>query len=234
LRFAEAMNKPLKIGHRGAKGHIAENTISSFKKAIELGCNGIEFDVHLSSDGEVVVIHDESVDRTTDGKGFIRDMSLPELRRLKILKQFYIPTLSEVIDMTDENCLINIEIKASEATKAVIKTIEKYISKQNRKYNQFLVSSFDWKALKEIREMNPEIPLGVLTQTDLELAIGFSEFIQAETIHPYFHLLTSENTKMMQSKSLKVYPWTVNEPEDIKRMLSFNVDGIISDFPERL
>ena len=227
-------NKILKIAHRGAKGHIAENTLASFRKAIDMGCDGIELDVHLSSDGEVVVIHDESVDRTTDGKGFVKEMSLPELRRLKIEKEHRIPTLSEVIDMTNENCLINIEIKASEATKPVIKLIAKYVSKKNRKYAQFLVSSFDWEALKEIRESNPEIPLGVLTQTDLDLAIGFSEFISAETIHPYFHLLTAENTKQMQQKGLRVFPWTVNEREDIERLKSFNVSGIISDFPERL
>ena len=97
-----------------------------------------------------------------------------------------------------------------------------------------MVSSFDWIALQEVRSLNPNIAIGVLTQTDLGLAIGFADFIKAKSIHPYFHLLTTENTALMQQKGFQVFPWTVNELEDIQKIKSFQVDGIISDFPDRL
>lgn len=228
------MTKILHIGHRGAKGHIAENTLASFAKALELGCDGIEFDVHLSADGEIIVIHDETVDRTTDGKGHVKSLSLTQLKHLRIDNTHNVPTLSEVIDVTPQDILINIELKTGMASKPVMHLIEKYVSEKGHGYKQFLVSSFDWIALKEIREANAEIPLGVLTETNLELAIGFSESIKAETIHPYFHLLTTENVTKMQEKGLQVFPWTVNEFEDMARMKSFSVNGIITDFPDRL
>jgi glycerophosphoryl diester phosphodiesterase len=228
------MNKILHIGHRGAKGHLPENTLASFRKALDLHCDGIELDVHLSADGEIIVIHDETVDRTTDGKGYVKDLSLSQLKHLKIDGTYEIPTLSEVIDAVPEHILINIELKVKMAAKPVMHLIEKYVSEKKYNYKQFLVSSFDWVALKEIREANPEIPLGVLAETNLELAIGFSDSIKVETIHPYFHLLTAENTKQMQDKGFGIFPWTVNEFEDLSNIKSFNVNGIITDFPDRL
>jgi glycerophosphoryl diester phosphodiesterase len=227
------MDKILKIGHRGAKAYVAENTIESFEKAFDMFADGIEFDVHLSADGEIIVIHDETVDRTTNGSGFVKALSLPQIKALRIQKAFRVPTLAEVI-ATTEFGLINIELKVNDATIPTARLIEKHVKKHNRKYSQFLVSSFDWNALKELREYNPSIPLGVLTETDLDLATGFSEYIQAETIHPHFLLLTAENTAAMQRKGLKVFPWTVNVQEDISRMKSYKVNGIITDFPDRL
>jgi glycerophosphoryl diester phosphodiesterase len=226
--------KILNIGHRGAKGHTAENTLASFEKALSLGADGIELDVHMSADGEIIVIHDETVDRTTNGKGRVRDLSLSQLRHLKIDGQINIPTLWETIDFIPKNKLINIELKVKIAAKPVMHLIEKCVAEDRNDYKQFLVSSFDWVALKEIREANPNIPLGVLTETNLELTIGFSQSIKAETIHPYFHLLTAENTKQMQEMGFGVFPWTVNEVEDLECLKSFDVDGIITDFPDRL
>ena len=228
------MPEILNIGHRGAKGHLAENTLASFQKAFDLGCDGIELDVHMSADGEVIVIHDETVDRTANGKGRIADLSLTQLKHLKIDGAHEIPTLSETVSFAPKDKLINIELKVKIAAKPVMHLIEKFVVENGFIYAQFLVSSFDWVALKEIREANPNIPLGVLTETDLELAVGFSESIKSETLHPYFHLLTAENTKQIQQKGIGVFPWTVNEHEDLIRMKSFGVDGIITDFPDRL
>lgn len=225
--------KTLRIAHRGAKGYAPENTLASFGKALDMQCDGIEFDVHLSADDEIIVIHDETTNRTTGFSGVITKMKLQELKRLRINGTEEIPTLAEVLDLVDRNCLVNIELKAEATAKPVVAAIEKYIGR-SWKYNHFLVSSFDWNALKEIREINPKIPLGVLTMADLDLAIGFAEFIEAETIHPYFHLLTRENVKAMQEKGFGVFPWTINEPEDISKIKSFRVNGIISDFPDRI
>ena len=112
----------LKIGHRGAKGHVAENTLASFQKALDLKVDGIELDVHLSSDGTVMVIHDETIDRTTSGKGFVKDFLSLELNKLEI------PTLTDVLDLIAKKCFVNIEIKDKNATKFVLELVQNYIS----------------------------------------------------------------------------------------------------------
>ncbi|MFT7335409.1 MAG: glycerophosphoryl diester phosphodiesterase [Porticoccaceae bacterium] len=224
----------LKIGHRGARGHEPENTLIGFQKAIDMHVDRIELDVHLSSDNELMVIHDETVDRTTDGKGLVNQFSLPELKRFRIEKQHAIPTLSDVLNLIDQRCDINIELKSYETADKVVDLIEKYISEKNWNYNQFLVSSFDWNALQQVNLLNSKIAIGVLTETNLELALAFAKFIQAKSIHPYFHLVNEENTARIQEQGFQVFPWTVNEIEDIKKIKTYNVNGIISDFPDRL
>jgi glycerophosphoryl diester phosphodiesterase len=228
------MNSILKIGHRGAKGHQPENTLISFQKAIDLKVDGIELDVHLSSDGEIIVIHDDTIDRTSNGKGFVNKLSLPELKMSRIENEYEIPTLKEVLDLVNQQCLVNIEIKGKGMIKPVVELIESYVENKNWKYDQFIVSSFDWIALLDIHLLNPEIPLGVLTEYDLELAFAFAKFIDAKSVHAYHHLLTKKMTAQMQEEGFQVFPWTVNEPEDIQKIKSFNVNGIISDFPDRI
>ena len=224
----------LKIGHRGAKGYEPENTFVSFQKALDMQVDGIELDVHLSSDSEIIVIHDETVDRTTNGKGFVNTLSLRELKAFRIDGKYEIPTLKEVFDLVNQDCFINIELKSYEATDKVVSLIEKYVAKKGWKYDRFLVSSFDWNALQQVAFLNNKIPIGVLTETDLDLALAFAKFIQAKSIHPHFHLLTKENTAQMQEKGLQVFPWTINEVEDIQKIKTFNVNGIITDFPNRI
>lgn len=238
------MNPILKIGHRGAKGHKPENTLISFQKAIDLKVDGIELDIHLSLDGEIIVIHDETIDRTTNGKGFVNKLSLPELKVCRIENEHdpkllaelaqQIPTLTEVFDLINQQCLVNIEIKGKGMTKPVVELIESYVGAKNWKYDQFLISSFDWISLLDIHLLNPEIPLGVLTEYDLELAFAFAKFINANSVHAYYHLLSEKMTAQMQEEGFQVFAWTVNEPEDIQKIKSFNVNGIISDFPDRI
>ena len=121
----------LKIGHRGAKGYVAENTLASFAKAVELKVDAIELDVHVSSDGEIMVIHDATINRTTSKSGFVSDYSASELKQLEI------PTLEEVILFVNRRCIINIEIKEVSATPKVLQLIEKSVNEQHWKYNQF-------------------------------------------------------------------------------------------------
>lgn len=218
----------MKIGHRGAKGHTAENTLASFQKAIDMGVDGIELDVHLSSDGKVVVIHDDTIDRTTSHKGLVTDFSAVELEILGI------PPLESVFDLTDKKCFINVELKTYETAAKVAEIIEFYVAEKGWDYGQIIVSSFDWNALQQVHLLNENILIGVLTSTDLKLAMAFARFMKAYSIHPYYHLLTAENVQQLQSKNFKVYPWTINEPEDIIFVKSLQVDGIITDFPERI
>jgi glycerophosphoryl diester phosphodiesterase len=214
----------LKIGHRGAKGHCPENTLASFEKAIALGVDMIELDVWLSSDKIAMVIHDETIDRTTSKTGLVTDYNAKELQYLGI------PTLRDVFELVDNRCEVNVELKTFSATQAVLNLIAKNTFDQSK----ILISSFDWNALQEVRFHDNDIRIGVLTETDLDLAMAFAKFIKAEAIHPYYHLLTAENSEKIKEKGFKVFPWTINEPEDITFVRSLEVDGIITDFPERL
>ena len=214
----------IKIGHRGAKGHVAENTLASFEKAMEVGVDMIELDVFLSKDNIPVVIHDKTIDRTTISNGFVSDFLAIELQKLGI------PTLEDVFQLVNHQCDINVEIKEFEAVKSVLDLIHSNIFSKDK----ILISSFDWNALQEVRFHDNDIRIGVLTETDVDLALAFAKFIKAYSIHPFHHLLTKENVIQIQYNNFKVYPWTVNEPEDIIFVKLLNVDGIITDFPDRV
>ena len=222
------MNSILKIGHRGAAGYIAENTLASFKKALKLQVNGIELDVHSSIDKEIMVIHDETIDRTTIEKGYVKNFTSSQLKELGV------PKLTEVLDLANQKCFINIELKGIDTAKPVVELIEHYVLVKNWNYKEFLVSSFDWKMLEEVQLMNPKIRLGVLTEESIEGALAFAKKINALSIHPDYRLLSKENVALMQENGFEVYPWTVNSKEDIQKIKSFNVNGIISDFPDRI
>lgn len=222
------MIKIQKIGHRGAKGHAAENTIASFQKALDLGVDGIELDVHLSADGQVMVIHDETIDRTTSKKGLVNDYTSSELQLLGI------PTLTEVFKLVNQQCFINVEIKDSKATRPVVNLIENYISNHNWNPNLFLISSFDWSVLQLCHSEARGISLGVLTEDDLTSAFKFAQKINAFSIHPYYQLLNEESVNLIHQNQFKIYTWTVNTEEDITFVKKLEVDGIISDFPDKI
>ena len=218
----------LKIGHRGAKGYAAENTLASFEKAIALGCDGIELDVWLTIDDEVIVIHDETINRTTNGNGKINNLFLAEIA------VFDIPTLEDVIKIVNHQCFINIEIKDPKATQFVLKIIENQINNFEYSYNDFIVSSFHFEILENVFNYNSQIKIAVLTENSIENAIAFAEKINAFAINPYYKLLNQENVTLCQQKGFKIFTWTVNEKADIEKIKLLKVDGIISDFPDRI
>ena len=218
----------LKIGHRGAKGYVAENTLASFQKAIDLGCDGIELDVWLSKDFILMVIHDATIDRTTFGKGFINNFTATELQ------QFGIPTLESVFNLVNKKCFINIEIKDVNVTLIALKFVEHYIFNKLWNSNLIQISCFNWDVLELIASRNSNLNLGVLTKNNIDLAIDFAKKINAFSINPYYELLNQENVTLLKENGFKIYPWTVNEFSDIDKMKLFKVDGIISDFLDRI
>lgn len=228
------MSEILKIAHRGARGYEPENTLKAFQKALDLHADGIELDVHLSADSHIIVIHDETIDRTTNGKGFVNTLSLQELKEFRIENNLQIPTLPEVFDLINQQCFINIELKGIGTADAVATLIELYVSEKNWNYDSFIVSSFEWDFLQRINNLNPKISIGVLTETDIDSAITFAETIKAKAIHPDFNLLNKENTIQIKEKGFQIFPWTINEKEDIARIKTYNINGIISDFPDRI
>lgn len=228
------MNQPLKIGHRGAKGYIAENTLESIQKAMDLDVDGIEIDVHLCQTGELVVYHDFTLERLTDGTGEIAMKSLDELKSLKINGRFEIPTLLEVLDLIDKNCLLNIELKGNVTAFETCKSIQLYTETKGWKFDDFIVSSFNYDELKSVYNINKNVPLAVLTESDLDSAADFAKTIKAKAIHPHYMLLDQKKVQQLQKSGYKVNTWTVNTVESIALMKTFGVDGIISDYPDKL
>ncbi|CAN5259813.1 glycerophosphodiester phosphodiesterase family protein [soil metagenome] len=223
-----------KIGHRGAKGHLAENTLESISLALGMGIEGVEIDVHRCSTGELVVIHDFTLYRTTNGEGEVAQKTLAELRSLKVEGKYKIPLLTEVLDLIEGKCFINIELKGLNTAAATCDVIKSYIIERGWNYDDLIVSSFQKNELFEVYKINPEIPLGVLSKASVTEAIELGKLLKAKAIHPSIGLVTRENVKRTQEAGFQVNVWTVNDPEAIQRMNDFGVNGIISDYPDRL
>jgi len=224
----------IKIGHRGAKGHLAENTIASIQKAIELKVHGIEIDVHKCLSGEIVVHHDFTLDRTTNGTGEISSVSFSVLKNLKVEDEYSLPTLQNVLDIIPDDFLVNIELKGRHTAKKVAEILQENFDALRLKPEQIIVSSFQREELKTIHQENNTLQLGVLTQASVTEALSFAKEIKAYSIHPNYTLLSPAIVAKAKNEGFKVITWTVNEKRDILRMKDYKVDGIISDFPERL
>lgn len=223
-----------KIGHRGAKGYVIENTLESFQKAIELNVDAIELDVHICKSGEIIVFHDFTLERLTNGFGEISKMTLEELNQLKIREKHKIPTLEEVLNLIDKKCNINIELKGHNTAKPVFDLIQYYVNQKNWNYSNFIISSFQQEELSNFSQFNPKISLAILTQASVAQAIEWAIKFNANYIHPHFSLLTTDNCNFAKQRGLKINTWTVNEVLDIEHVKKFNIDGIISDFPDRI
>lgn len=223
----------LTIGHRGAKGQVTENTLASFEKAIAQGADAIELDVHVCATGELVVFHDFTVDRLTNGTGEVAKLTLAELKALDLSGGYTIPTLDEVMEAFGKQCLWNIEMKGRHTAQPVSDLIEHYIT-NGYNYDRFIVSSFQYEELKAISRINPRIPLGILTEASVHQAWEWAAEFNAVALHPHFTLLTESNVKKAREAGYKIYTWTVNELADIARMKALDVDGIITDFPDRM
>ncbi|CAH8282184.1 glycerophosphoryl diester phosphodiesterase [Mariniflexile fucanivorans] len=221
------------IGHRGAKGHLAENTIESIKKALSLGVDGIEIDIHRCASGQLVVFHDFTIDRMTNGTGEVSKHTLNQLKQVEVKGRCQIPTLSEVLTFVNNKCLVNIELKGHDTAQEASRLITFFIEKKGWDYKNIIVSSFQKELLETVYNTNKNIPLGVLVDTNLEDAVAFAKKINAVSIHIDYTMLTQEIVENLK-ENFKVFTYTVNNLKPIKRIKSYGVDGIISDFPDRL
>lgn len=234
LLSCENMNKPLVIGHRGAMGHETENTLASVQKALDLGVDMIEIDVFNVQSGETVVFHDDTVNRLSNAGGKIEEYNYFTLQRLILDGNHKIPLLQDVLKLIDHKVRLNIELKGAGTTDRVNFITNYYIEKKGWTLDDFLISSFKWDELREMRKINPDIPIAILTGDDPVNAIAIAKELKAEAINPSFRMLTEENSAKIKDSGFKIYTWTVNEPEDIMAMKNLGVDGIISNYPERV
>jgi len=224
------------IGHRGAMGHALENTINSVQKAIELNVDGIEIDVFRSKSGELVVYHDPFLSRLSNSDAYIEQISLDSIKNVKLIGGFSIPTLKEILDIIPENIFLNIELKGENTASKTNKVILEYLNKFNFPSTKFVISSFRWDELKKFRSLNKDVPIAILVDSlfKIDVAIKLAKEINAFALNPDNEFVTEEIVKKIQSNSIKVYPYTINNIENIHRMKSMGVDAIITDYPERI
>ncbi|MBP7074033.1 MAG: hypothetical protein KBA81_01455 [Rhabdochlamydiaceae bacterium] len=221
------------IGHRGACGLAPENTLASFAKALEIGVDAVELDVHLAKSGELVVIHDETIDRVSDGKGFVADKTLRELKECTLEGGEKIPTLNEVFDFIDRRCIINVELKGVLTAKPVAELIRKYVLEKGWSFEDFFVSSFNHHELFAFHQLLPEVQTGALLEGIPFHYASFAEDIGATHVILYLYTLNKAFIDDAHRRGLKVFVYTVNEPDEMKLLLDMGVDGIISNYPDR-
>ena len=224
----------LKIGHRWAAGYEPENTLASFQKAIDLNVDMIELDVYLCKTGELVVLHDPKVDRTTNGIGYIEDKTFEELRKLDAGKGEKIPTLQEVLDLVDKRVQVNIELKWADTATAVGDLIQEYINTKERKTEHFVVSSFNHYELQTFKKQHPQIRIGALLW---EIPLGLAKFwveLDAWSVNLCNEFINQEFVDDGHQRWLKVLVWTTNDLDDIEKMKNLWIDWAFSNFPDRL
>jgi len=219
------------IGHRGAAGFEPENTIASFNKAIDLGVEMIEVDVQLCKSGELVVIHDYSLQRTTNGNGLVINKTLAELKKLDAGNGQKIPTLGETLQFIDGRVAINIELKGRPNSKQIAGVVKHFIENGNWEKDDFIVSSFNHGELHKFHKLMPEIKIGLLYETISNDFHKTASALNAFSINADFNFLTGEIVEEIHSKNYRVYAYTVNKTTDKQRMKDFGVDGIFTDFP---
>lgn len=225
------MSEFLCIGHRGAKGHAPENTLLSIRRAIELGADGVEIDVFYV-DGQLVVIHDEKLERTTSGRGLVSAQSFEFLRKLDAGDGEKIPTLNEVLDTVDRRVFVNIELKGPRTAEPVVALVDRYIAERGWRPSDFIISSFDHEELSLVP--GDRLRLGVLFRRPPPNYAKIAADLRAYSVHPELRHTTRDFVADAHAHGLKVFVYTVNSPGDIERMRAIGVDGVFTDFPERV
>jgi len=227
----------LTIGHRGARGHIAENTIESIKKALEFNVDGIEIDVFCCATGEVVVFHDENLNRLTGYKGLIEKTTLEELNKILVDGKYKIPTLEEVINLVGNKILLNIELKGKNTAIPTSLILKKSINTLKLLSETLIVSSKDWYELEVFKNQNTDIPIALLSDSHIVLEkdiFMMAKKLDAIALHPRLSTLSKKIVDKIHSNGLLVNSWTINSPRLIKKAIDYGVDGIISDYPDRV
>lgn len=224
----------LRIGHRGAMGHEPENTLISFQKALDLGVGMIEFDCLRAKTGEAVVFHDDKLKRLSGQKGFVREKTLAQLKGVTLAKGQRIPTIEEALDTIDRKALVNIELKGRLSLKPALKAINHYVNHKGWAYEDFLLSSFIKSKMRQAKKLLPQVPRAALASVTTTGLLNYAHSIQAYSININKKLAKKPFIEKAQHAGFKVYVWTVNDPEEIVELKTLGVDGIFSDFPERV
>jgi glycerophosphoryl diester phosphodiesterase len=225
---------PWKLGHRGACGYAPENTLLSFEKAISLGVDGIEFDIQLSKDGVPIVIHDDTLNRTTNGTGAVSDHTAAQLKQFDAGQGQQLLTLEETLDAIAGRTRLFIELKAEHSTRPVVELIMQAVMHKSWRYEQLSVISFDHNQIAEARDLCEHIRTGALIVGIPTTLAKIAEEAGAWSINPGVHHITRALIDDAHRRNLRVLTWTVNDEHYKHKALDYGVDGIFSDYPDRL
>jgi glycerophosphoryl diester phosphodiesterase len=224
------------VGHRGAMGYCPENTLVSFERGLELGADWIELDVHLSRDGALVVIHDETLERTTNGHGLVRDHTLAQLQELDAGDGQRLMTLPEVLDWARERgAVVDIEIKNAPVYYPGIEDQVVNAVRAAHMVDNVIVISFDHAAVKRVKELEPRIATGVLYACrPTDAGIGLAQAARADAVLPHWAYVTHEDVKAAHEAGLAVAPWASSDPEVLEQLVQCGVDAIGTNHPDVL
>ena len=230
------------FAHRGFSGKYPENTMLAFEKAVELGVDGIELDVHLTKDNELVIIHDEDIKRTCDGEGLVKDMTLEELKKFDASATFRgvyginpIPTLREYFELVKDTPIItNIELKTGVYEYHTIEQRTYDLIKEYGLEDRIIFSSFNHFTVMRCAEVAPEIKRGFLTGDWIYDFGKYTAERNVQCCHPWHITLSKETVDEIHAAGREINTWTVNEYEDIKRLSALGVDSLIGNFPDRM
>jgi glycerophosphoryl diester phosphodiesterase len=232
---------PAVIAHRGGRDWAPENTLAAFRKSLAADVDGVEFDVQRCATGELVVIHDQDLNRTTNGVGCVRDCSLAELKKLSAglwfsdeFRDERLPLLSEVLDLFNEKTLINIEVKNvppgyDGIEEDLLAELEPY-----RNRLKIVVSSFDHYCLKKLRELDCDLELGILVAGSLVNPGEYCAKLQASFYIQNYGCLLPEACQAVRKAGLKLIVWTPNDRPGWRRLIDMEVHGICTDYPALL
>jgi glycerophosphoryl diester phosphodiesterase len=226
----QPMKRPIQnIAHRGASMSSPENTLAAFRAAIDEGAGMCELDAQLTKDGEVVVIHDKTVDRTTNGSGVVAQMTLAEIQRLDAGRGERVPTLDEVFAATAGKCSLNIELKDGRVEAEVAKLLRKWNA-----VDSSVVSSFDLDSLKIIHEIDPAVRVCVLGEENPVALFDAAAKLRAYAVNPRFDLARPDFCEKAHASGFQVLVWTVDEPDLMSLLIENGVDGIMTNYPAKL
>ena len=211
------------IGHRGASAYEPENTIRAFKRAIDMGCQGVEMDLRRTKDGKIVVIHDETVDRTTNGKGKVSEMTLEEIKKLDSHGE-KIPLLSEVLSEVKAEIFL-LELKESGYEESIVKEVKDF-----NLLDKVVFVSFNYDSLKKVKEVGGE-KIGLIYETQ-PYPIQVAKSLKAYAMLPSYNLLNRIHANELKKNKFFVIPWVVNDVSILEKMMYFKVDGVITDKPD--
>ncbi|MBQ4157889.1 MAG: glycerophosphodiester phosphodiesterase [Clostridia bacterium] len=227
--------------HRGAMAYAPENTLPAFQMAIDMGADGIECDIHLTKDGQFVVCHDPTIDRTSTGKGSIVDLTLEEIKSYDFGVKFdekykgtTAPTLGEMLDVVKNMNPINIEIKKFGGGRDDAEVLDQLyeLLKEKNVIENTIVSSFDAPLLKLFKQRHGDI-YTCLLYTEKLGAAEFARKLGCSAIHPHLKKLKKVTVNSAHARGIKVNSWTINEESDIRKMIEIGCDGVITNYPDR-
>lgn len=237
------ISHPIIFGHRGACAHAPENTVASFKLAVEQGADFVELDAKLSLDGQVMVIHDQTVERTTNGVGKVNQLTRAQLKEMDAGSKFdimyageKIPTLDEVFKAVGKDIFVNVELTnySSQTDELIPKVAE--VVKANQMENRVIFSSFLPGNLKRIHSLIPQAPVAILCLAGFAGSFSRSFFclgVSPKVVHPYLTDATTAMVKREHKRGRRVHVWTVNEESDFRHLIEIGVDGIFTDDPQK-